>query len=228
MKRLPILSLAVTMALLVTAQLARAQRGEIQYFRPYDQRGLNVFETSKVDTVQFDGFKVRLGANFTQGYQNLKHSNKDEIAAQKLYYMKGGFPLAQANLNIDVQIADGVRVSLVSYMASHHHNEFWVKGGYFQIDKVSFLNSEFMDKLWTNLTLKIGHMEINYGDAHFRRSDGGNTFWNPFIENNIMDAFTTEIGAELYWQKDGMLLMAAATNGEIQGSVAERSIAGTD
>ncbi len=44
-------------------------------------------------------------------------------------------------------------------------------------------------------------MEINYGDAHFRRSDGGNTFWNPFLENNIMDAFTTEIGAELYWRK---------------------------
>lgn len=228
MKRLHILSLAVTITLLVTAQIARAQRGEIQYFRPYDQRGLNVFETSKNDTVKFDGFKVRLGANFTQGYQNLKHSNADKTPGQALYYMKGGFPLAQANLNIDVQIADGVRVGLVSYMASHHHNEFWVKGGYFQIDKVGFLNSALMDKLWTNLTLKIGHMEINYGDAHFRRSDGGNTFWNPFMENNIMDAFTTEIGAELYWQKNGMLLMAAATNGEIQGSVAERSIAGTD
>lgn len=228
MKRLHIISLAAAMILLVTAQTARAQRGEIQYFRPYDQRGINVFETSKDDTVVFDGFKVRLGANFTQGYQKLKHSNKDKVAAQDLYKMKGGFPLAQANLNIDVQIADGLRVSLVSYMASHHHNEFWVKGGYFQIDKVSFLNSEFMDNLWTNLTLKIGHMEINYGDAHFRRSDGGNTFWNPFMENNIMDAFTTEIGAELYWQKNGFLVMAAATNGEIQGSVAERSIAGSD
>ena len=55
MKRLHILSLAVTITLLVTAQIARAQRGEIQYFRPYDQRGLNVFETSKNDTVKFDG-----------------------------------------------------------------------------------------------------------------------------------------------------------------------------
>lgn len=227
MKRLLILSLAVAMVLLVTAQTARAQRGEIQYFRPYDQRGINVFETSKNDTVVFDGFKLRLGANFTQGYQNLKHSNADNTPGQALYNMKGGFPLAQANFNIDVQIVDGVRVSLVSYMASHHHNEFWVKGGYFQIDKVGFLNSEFMNKLWTDLTLKVGHMEINYGDAHFRRSDGGNTFWNPFMENNIMDAFTTEIGAELYWQKNGVLVMAGATNGEIQGSVAERSIAGS-
>ena len=223
-----ILNLTVILALLVTVQTAWAQRGEIQYFRYYDQRGINVFETSKDDTIVYDGFKLRLGANFTQGYQNLKHSNADDTPGQALYKMKGGFPLAQANLNIDVQIVDGVRLNLVSYMASHHHNEFWVKGGYFQIDKVGFLNSEFMNKLWTNLTLKVGHMEINYGDAHFRRSDGGNTFWNPFMDNNIMDAFTTEIGAELYWQKNGVLVMGGATNGEIQGSVAERSIAGSD
>jgi hypothetical protein len=175
----------------------------------------------------FDGLKLRLGANFTQGYQSLKHSNADNTPGQALYKMKGGFPLAQANLNIDVQLADGVRLNLVSYMSSHHHNEFWVKGGYLQIDKVGFMNSEFLNNLWTNLTLKVGHMEINYGDAHFRRSDGGNTFWNPYMEGNIMDAFTTEIGAELYWQKSGVLLMAGATNGEIQGNVAERSIAGS-
>jgi hypothetical protein len=106
-------------------------------------------------------------------------------------------------------------------MSAHHHNEFWVKGGYFQIDKVGFMGSEFLNKLWKNLTLKVGHMEINYGDAHFRRSDGGNTMWNPFIENNLMDAFTTEIGAELYWQKNGIIAMLAMTDGEIQGSVSK-------
>ena len=35
-------------------------------------------------------------------------------------------------------------------------------------------------------------MEVNYGDAHFRRSDGGNTMWNPWIENNIMDEFAAK------------------------------------
>lgn len=215
MKKTVIGNLCILMFLLV-GQSVWAQRGEIQFFRPYDQRGINVFETSKEDTVGFDELKLRIGANFTQGFQSLKHSNKSGIP---LYNLGTGFPLAQANLNIDVQVADGVRVSLVSYMASHHHNEFWVKGGYFQIDKVSFLNSELLDRIWKNLTLKIGHMEINYGDAHFRRSDGGNTFWNPFMENNIIDEFTTEIGAELYWQNHGFIAMAGATNGEIQGSV---------
>jgi len=140
-----------------------------------------------------------------------------------LYQLGGGFPLAQANLNIDVQLADGVSLNLVSYMSSHHHNEFWVKGGFLKIDKVSFLKSEFLDNLWKNLTLKVGHMEINYGDAHYRRSDGGHTLQNPWIENNIMDAFTTEIGAELYWMKNGIILMGAYTDGEIQGNVFDAS-----
>ena len=47
-------------------------------------------------------------------------------------------------------------------------------------------------------TVRVGHMEINYGDAHFRRSDNGNALYNPFVGNYIMDAFTTEIGGEVY------------------------------
>lgn len=204
-----------------------AQRSPIQYFRPYDQQGINVFETPKTDTIGFEGdLKLRLGANFTQQFQNLKHSNSENIVGEvnknALYDIAPGFNLAMANFNIDAQITDGVRVSLVSYMSSRHHNEFWVKGGYFQIDKVSFLNNEFMDQLWKNLTLKIGHMEINYGDAHFRRSDAGNAIYNPFIENNIVDAFATEIGGELYWQKSGFLAMVGITDGEVQGSVTKK------
>ncbi len=209
--------------LLMLSTFALAQQPAIQYFRYYDKRGINVFETSKTDTIPYEGLKIRFGAGFTQGYQNLSHSNGLTTTPSALYEMGGGFPLAQANFNIDVQLADGVSLNLVSYMSSHHHNEFWVKGGYLQIDKVGFLKSEFFDKLWKNLTLKVGHMEVNYGDAHFRRSDGGHTLWNPWIENNIMDAFTTEIGAELYWKKDGFFVMGGYTDGEIQGNVAAPS-----
>lgn len=66
-------------------------------------------------------------------------------------------------------------------------------------------------------------MEVNYGDAHFRRSDGGHTLWNPWVENNIMDEFTTEIGAEVYWKKNGVIAMLGFTDGEIKGEVADPS-----
>lgn len=229
-KKVNRLSLGLVLAFVLASGAAWAQMPAIQYFRPYDQRGVNVFETSKDDTVTFDGLKVRIGASFKQQYQNLNHSTgaeevlalqgtPNEFNQNKLVEIGGGFNLAMANLNLDVQIADGVRVNLVTYLSSRHHPETWVKSGYFQIDKVSFLNSEFFDNLWKNLTLKVGHMEINYGDTHFRRSDGGNGMYNPFVENYLMDAFSTEIGAELYWQKDGFLAMVGITDGEIQGNV---------
>lgn len=218
-----IFKLLFGLLLLTSAAMAQVQP-RIQYFRSYDKTGINVFETPKTDTIPYEGLRIRFGAGFTQGYQSLSHSNGLPVSSPtKLYEMGGGFPLAQANFNIDVQLYDGVSLNLVSYMSSHHHNEFWVKGGYLQIDKVGFLKSDFFDKLWKNITLKVGHMEVNYGDAHFRRSDGGHTLWNPWIENNIMDEFTTEIGAELYWKKDGLLIMGGYTDGEIQGNIASPS-----
>jgi len=48
---------------------------DAQYWRPYDQRGVNVFEVGKEDTVAFDGIKVRLGGGFAQQFQAVKHSN---------------------------------------------------------------------------------------------------------------------------------------------------------
>jgi hypothetical protein len=104
-------------------------------------------------------------------------------------------------------------------MSSRHHNEFWVKGGYFQLDKLTFLNSQFVNNIMKYTTIKVGHMEINYGDAHFRRPDAGHTLQSPFMEGNIMDAFATEIGAEFNFQKNGLIAMGGITNGMIKGHV---------
>jgi hypothetical protein len=132
--------------------------------------------------------------------------------------MGPGFNLAMANLITDVQLADGIRLELTTYLSTRHHNEAWVKGGYIQFDKLPF-KSAFFDKLMEYATIKIGHMEINYGDQHFRRSDAGKTIHNPFAENLIVDAFSTEIGGEIYLQKDGLFGMVGATNGTINSSI---------
>jgi hypothetical protein len=70
-------------------------------------------------------------------------------------------------------------------------------------------------------TIKIGQMENNYGDAHFRRSDNGNAFANPFIGNNIMDAFITEMGAEVYYNRSGFVSMIGVTNSKLNQNVKE-------
>jgi hypothetical protein len=203
-----------------------SQQRDMQFWRAYDQRGINVFETGKADTVAFDGLSVRIGGAFTQQFQSLSHENSatavlndDGINTNQLMGIGSGFNLATANLNIDVALADGIRLNLITYLSSRHHPETWVKGGYLQFDKLPFLKSEFFDQIMEKVTIKVGHMEINYGDSHFRRTDNGNAFYNPFVGNYIMDAFATEIGAEVIYQSNGLIAVASMTGGEIQGGV---------
>lgn len=205
--------------LLFAPALSYAQMGEVSNLRPYDKSGINVFETPKENGPStFNGLSLRFGAGFTQSFQSLKHKNVTTNPANKLYGITPGFNTANANLFMDVELADGIRLNLTSYLSSRHHNETWVKGGYIQFDKVPF-KGEFWTKLMEIATIKVGHMEINYGDAHFRRSDGGQTIYNPFVENYILDAFTTEIGGEIYLQKNGLFGMVGASNGMIKGNI---------
>jgi hypothetical protein len=93
-----------------------------------------------------------------------------------------------------------------------------VKDGYFLIDG-SPIDNKLLDKIMEVATLKVGHFEVNYGDEHFRRSDNGMTLYNPFVGNFVIDAFTTEIGAEAYLRKNGYLAMLGMTGGEVKGQV---------
>jgi hypothetical protein len=209
---------------LVVTLFVTSLSAQIQYTRVNNQDGIHTFEPSKMDATEYKGFKLDIGGAFTQGFQALSHSNADtfKLASKKLYALGNGFNLAAANLNFDVQLGDGIRMFLENYMAARHHNEFWVKGGYIQIDKLPmFGNPEWFTKY---VRVKLGHMEINYGDQHFRRSDGGNTIFNPFVENHIMDQFATEIGGEVYiFPVDGLMLMAGMTNGLIRNDVYDYS-----
>ncbi len=49
-----------------------AQKGGMQFFRPYDERGLHIFETTKADTVPFVKTHVKVGGSFEQTFQTLR------------------------------------------------------------------------------------------------------------------------------------------------------------
>lgn len=211
------------------------QYGDINYFRQYDKSGINVFETSKESLVPFTGFTVKLSGGFTTQFQSLSHSNNadillkdntltstagDSVNINALYPLVGGFNLPTANLIISAQLADGIYVNLENYMSARHHNEFWVKGGYIQIDKLPMFGSPqwFTD----NFTIRIGQMENNYGDAHFYRTDNANGILNPFVGENIMDAFVTEMGGEFYYKPaNGIIAMLGVSNGLLNSAMNE-------
>lgn len=196
----------------------------IQHIRPTDTRGLNVFEPPKNDAVAYTGFKLDWGAAFKQQFQGLDHSNLatpvvvSGVNTNQLVAIGKGFNTANANLMLNAQVAPGIRLAMTSYLSARHHNESWVKDGYALID-ASPIDLPFFHTLMKYATIKVGHFEINYGDQHFRRSDNGNSFFNPFVGNLMTDAFTTEIGGELYLRAKGFMAMASITGGEIKGQV---------
>jgi hypothetical protein len=196
----------------------------IQYTRAQDQRGINTFETSKEPGVEYTGFKLDFGASFTSQVQALHHQNTAApvmvggVNTNQLADIGFGPNNSTANVMLHAQLAKGIRVQLTSYLSSRHHNETWVKDGFIQIDQ-SPIDFVPLKMLFEIATVRVGHMEINYGDAHFRRSDNGNAVYNPFVGNYIMDAFTTEIGGEVYLKTGGLIAMGAVTGGEIRGSV---------
>jgi hypothetical protein len=196
----------------------------IQNMRAADIRGINVFESPKETGIPFTGFRLDWGAAFKQDFQGLTHSNQSTavmvagVNTNQLISIGKGFNTASANLSLNAQVAPGIRLAMTSYLSSRHHNETWVKDGYALID-ASPIDVPLFHTIMKYTTIKVGHFEINYGDQHFRRTDNGNSFFNPFVGNLLTDAFTTEIGGELYVRARSFLAMASITGGEIKGDV---------
>ena len=170
-----------------TASIAAAQQQPIQYFRVNDQRGINVYETPKEDSVEFTDIRIRPGGACTMHFQGLDPQND----SNNMVRVPDNFNVPDADLDLDAQLEDGVRLHLRIYLSSRHHEETYVKGGYLQIDKLDFVKKDFMAGFMKHATIKVGQMENNYGDAHFRRTDNAHAIFNPFVGNYIMDSFTT-------------------------------------
>jgi len=228
MKKLGLLLSFMIIGSIVLGQSNEGTKGEesgkendrsLQYFRDPGYEGLNVFETPKENEVEFDGVDVRLGGDFALQFQGLDHSNA--AGAPELVTLGSNINLPTANLNIDVQLHDGMRMHLRTYLSSRHHNETWVKGGYLQVDKLDFLKEDFASNIMDITTLRAGVDQLNYGDAHFRRSDNASTMYNPFVGNYIMDAFTTEPFLEVTLQPKDFIVVGGVSNGLLNPTVSK-------
>lgn len=204
--------------------------GQIQNQIKRDQTGINQFDVKK-DSVEFKGISIDLGGAFNMDYQAINSFNDQpatfalpsKIAGYRLMNNENNFTLPAADMTIGAQLFDGVRVNLDIYLASRHHNDTYARGGYLQIDKLDFIKKDFLAGVMKYATIKIGQMENNFGDAHFRSSDNGSTLRNPFVGNNIMNAFTTEMGMEVYYNRSGWVSMLGATNGNLNQGISEVS-----
>ncbi|MDE3743906.1 hypothetical protein [Maribacter polysaccharolyticus] len=202
-------------AIMVSGLFVTAQDRNLDNYRQPSKDGINVFEAPKDTVSTFENVKVRVGGAFALQFQAFDHENSGAVELKEL---GDNFNLATANLDLDVALADGVGMHLRTYLSSRHHTEPYVKGGYFQIDNLNFISPGFMEDLMKKVTIKVGHMELNYGDGHFRRSDNAMALYNPFVGNYIMDAFTTEVGGEVYYRDNGFIAMVGLSNGKLNQS----------
>ncbi|SMO46754.1 hypothetical protein [Fodinibius sediminis] len=202
---------------------------DLQYYTYPDQRGLNQFEAPFETDVEFDGVNVRIGGANTLQFQGLSQDNagpwqtgvdeNGEPIMSTLPDLESNFNLATSNLDLDVALGDGLRMHLRTYLTSQHHTEAYVKSGYMQVDRLDFIQEGLLSGLMDKIRIKVGHMELNYGDAHFRRSDNAFAIHNPFVGNYLMDSFTTEVAGELYYYNEGLLAMFGVSNGKLNQSV---------
>lgn len=212
-----LIQLSSLMLLVVFGLQTQAQTNrDLDNYRQPDKRGINVFESPKDTASTFDGLHVRIGGQSTLQFQGIDHENSGFVPLAEI---GSNFNLATANLDLDVALYSGVRMHLRTYLSSRHHTETYVKGGYLQIDRLDFVSQGFMEDIMQFVTVKVGHMEINYGDTHFRRTDNAQSIHNPFVGNYLMDSFTTEVGGEVYFRKNGFLGMVGLTNGKLNQSV---------
>jgi hypothetical protein len=188
-----------------------AQTSQLQYQRIAGKTGLNVFESPKTTDVEFTGLKVIVGGDFALQFQGLSQTNSGDSLAE----LSNNFNLPTANMNIDVQLAQGLKLHIATYLSSRNHTEAWVKGGFLQIDDLGFISEGFGEGFMDKFRIKVGMDDINFGDAHFRRSDNARAIYNPFVGNYIMDSFTTEPFMEFSYLGDGIIGVFGVTNGRL-------------
>ncbi len=212
----------------MAAANAQVTFGDMQNQISRSKDGINVFDVQKDDR-EFKGLSVDLGGAFNMDFQAINSFNDQpnsfeapsKITGYRLMNTENNFVLPAADMTIGAQLFDGVRVNLDIYLASRHHNETYARGGYLQIDKLDFIKKDFLADIMKYATIKIGQMENNFGDAHFKSSDNGSTLRNAFVGNNIMNSFTTEMGIEVYYNRDGWVSMLGATNGNLNQGTQE-------
>ncbi|MGQ1783510.1 MULTISPECIES: hypothetical protein [unclassified Saccharicrinis] len=170
------------------------------------------FESEKLNPEDFKNVKVRVGGAYAIQLQSISHELSGS-SADTLLDLKNNFNLPTANLTLRVDLAPGIQLFINNYMSSRHHQEAWVEGGYLTFDHLPFLPST--ENLMKYLTIKVGVMNPNYGDAHFFRSTNGSVKNNPFVGNFIMDNYTTNPGMEFMYRNKGILALVGLNNGRL-------------
>ncbi len=115
-------------------------------YRPYDKRGINIFEKEKTAPKPYEGVKLNIGGSFTQSYQSLTHSNTADpkmvgtpaVDQNKIVAIVPGFNTANANLYLMYNLEKG-HLKMISTYNQDITMKHGLKVGIFNLAKFPFL-----------------------------------------------------------------------------------------
>lgn len=169
---------------------------------------------SRLRSPEFDEDEwIKIGVQAVGRLQLLDHSNN----SGSLPDIEGGFQNAAGNLTFDARISDGINVYTELYLSSPNHTgDVYDREGYIYVD---YLPEMFggVNRIFEHIDLKAGHMELNFGDQHFYRSDVAQVQGNPLLGNYIVDANTIGVGMEVYGYAGPLTAMVGYNSGATTG-----------
>ncbi len=174
------------------------------------------FEEPK-DTAAFEKVSLSFALDLSFYFQGLGHTFEPTEVNTTKQDIQPGLILPTADLRINAKVMKGFNVKIEAMLSSHHHNETYLKGGYASIDNLDFIHPGFAKDFMSNATFKIGVNEINFGDAHFRRTDNASVFKNPFILNMAVESYMQAGFIELFYRMPSIssFIMIGTSNGQV-------------
>ncbi len=154
----------------------------------------------------------------TVGYwQALSQSNDNG----SLPDLATGFQSAAGNLHFNAQVTEGVELYFEIYLSSRHHEGYLMpREGFITVTSApGGLDFAPVNRLFDFINVKAGHFEIDFGNAHLRRSDNAEVQRNPLVGNDIVDPNVVYVGAEVSTKPARFNALVGVTNGQTTGDL---------
>ncbi len=142
------------------------------------------------------------------------------INGQQPSGLQAGFQTPFANVSFLAQFEDIFDVYFDFYMSSRPHPDYMQGGqGYMLFKGLPKRLKEYraLDWFFHYMDVKAGAFEIDYGDAHYRRSNNGMVQQNPLIGNYVVDPRATDIGVELIGATTPLKWLVGVGSGTYKG-----------
>ena len=183
-------------------------------FRAEETKDMLIGSSSNID--------LYMGLHAAGRFQYLEQQDVTINGAEGID-LEPSFQTAWGDIAFMADVSDGaILVFFDLYLSSRPHpSTTYGNEGYMLFRRIPGESgvSDFLNKsIFEHVNVKAGHFEIDFGDAHYRRSDNAWVSRNLLIGNYLVDPDVEEIGMEIFskphWPVKGLFGVTSGTTTE--------------